>query len=49
MYEVEARHAVDPEQKIALYKQIAEGYEIGLDDPAHAYEALAARAGRGSA
>lgn len=41
VYEVEARHAVDPEQKIALYKQIAEGYEIGLDDPARAYEALA--------
>ena len=49
VYEVEARHAVDPEQKIALYKQIAEGYEIGLDDPGHAYEALGARAGRGSA
>src|SRR5262249_4963703 len=28
VYEVEARHAVDPEQKIALYKRIAEGYEI---------------------
>ncbi len=41
VYEVEARHSVDPEQKIALYKQIAEGYEIGLDDPVHAYEALA--------
>ena len=41
VYEVEARHAVDPEQKIALYKQIAEGYEVGLDDPARAYEALA--------
>ena len=41
VYEIEARHAVDPEAKIALYKQIAEGYEIGLDDPAHAYEALA--------
>jgi len=41
VYEVEARHAVDPEAKIALYKQIAEGYEIGLDDPGHAYEALA--------
>jgi tetratricopeptide (TPR) repeat protein len=41
VYEVEARHSVDPEAKIALYKQIAEGYEIGLDDPAHAYEALA--------
>ena len=41
VYEVEARHGVDPEAKIALYKQIAEGYEIGLDDPARAYEALA--------
>jgi tetratricopeptide (TPR) repeat protein len=41
VYEVEARHTVDPEAKIALYKQIAEGYEIGLDDPGHAYEALA--------
>ena len=30
VYEVEARHTVDPEAKIALYKQIAEGYEIGL-------------------
>ena len=49
VYEVEARHTVDPEAKIALYKQIAEGYEIGLDDPGHAYEALGARAGRGSA
>src|SRR4029077_17941971 len=41
VYEVQARHAVDPEQKIALYKRIAEGYEVGLDDPARAYEALA--------
>ncbi|MFL5304124.1 MAG: tetratricopeptide repeat protein [Polyangia bacterium] len=40
VYEVEARHAPDPDQKIALYRQIAEGYELGLDDPAHAYEAL---------
>ncbi len=40
VYEVEARHAPDPEQKISLYSQIAEGYEVGLDDPAHAYEAL---------
>ncbi len=40
VYEVGARHAVDPDQKIALYKRIAEGYEIGLDDPARAYEAL---------
>ena len=29
-----------PEQKIALLRQIADGYEVGLDDPAHAYEAL---------
>ena len=40
VYEIEARHAVDPEQKIAFYKQIADGYEVGLDDPEHAYEAL---------
>jgi tetratricopeptide (TPR) repeat protein len=40
VYEVEARHAVDPEQKIALLKRIAEGYEVGLDDPARAYDAL---------
>ena len=40
VYEIEARHAVDPEQKIAFYKQIADGYEVGLDDPDHAYEAL---------
>ena len=40
VYEVEARHAADPEQKIALYRQIADGYEVGLDDPARAYEAL---------
>ena len=41
VYEVEARHATDPEQKIALYRQIADGYEVGLDDPGRAYEALA--------
>ena len=41
VYEVEARHAADPEQKIALYRQIADGYEVGLDDPGRAYEALA--------
>jgi tetratricopeptide (TPR) repeat protein len=40
VYEVEARHSVDPEQKIALLREIAEGYELGLDDPANAYEAL---------
>ncbi len=40
VYEVEARHAADPEQKIALYRQIADGYEVGLDDPGRAYEAL---------
>src|SRR3954453_23818986 len=40
VYEVEARHAIDPEQKIALYERIAEGHEIGLDDPARAYDAL---------
>src|SRR5262249_50666944 len=40
VYEVEARHASDPEQKIALLRQIADGHEVGLDDPANAYEAL---------
>jgi len=40
VYEIEARHAVDSEQKIAFYRQIADGYEVGLDDPDHAYEAL---------
>jgi tetratricopeptide (TPR) repeat protein len=40
VYEIQARHALDPEQKIALLRQIADGYEVGLDDPAHAYEAL---------
>jgi tetratricopeptide (TPR) repeat protein len=40
VYEIQARHAVEPEQKIAYYKQIADGYEVGLDDPEHAYEAL---------
>jgi golgin subfamily B member 1 len=41
VYEIQARHALDPEQKIALWKQIADGYEVGLDDPENAYEALA--------
>jgi tetratricopeptide (TPR) repeat protein len=41
VYEIEARHAAEPEERIALYKQIADGYEVGLDDPEHAYEALA--------
>jgi golgin subfamily B member 1 len=40
VYEVEAKHASDPEQRIALLRQIAEGYEVGLDDPERAYEAL---------
>src|SRR5262249_7661053 len=40
VYEIEARHAVDPETKINLLRLIADGYEVGLDDPAHAYEAL---------
>ena len=39
----------DPEQKIALYRQIADGYEVGLDDPGRAYEALGRALGRGSA
>jgi tetratricopeptide (TPR) repeat protein len=40
VYEIEARHALDPEQKIALLKQIADGYEVGMDDPERAYDAL---------
>ena len=40
VFEIEARHAVDPEAKITLLRLIADGYEVGLDDPAHAYEAL---------
>jgi tetratricopeptide (TPR) repeat protein len=40
VYEVEARHAADPEQRITLLRQIAEGFELGLDDPQRAYEAL---------
>jgi tetratricopeptide (TPR) repeat protein len=39
-YEIEARHALDAEQKITLLRQIADGYEVGLDEPEHAYEAL---------
>src|SRR6185436_13835031 len=35
-----ARHAVDPETKITLLRLVADGYEVGLDDPARAYEAL---------
>ncbi|MEO8213020.1 MAG: hypothetical protein ABI560_07500, partial [Myxococcales bacterium] len=38
--EVIARHASTPEQKIAMLSQIAEAYEIGLDDPERAYDAL---------
>ncbi|HVX96230.1 MAG TPA: tetratricopeptide repeat protein [Polyangia bacterium] len=40
VYEIEARHAVDPETKINLLRLIADGYEVGLDDPMRAYEAL---------
>jgi golgin subfamily B member 1 len=40
VYEIEARHAVDPEAKLFLLRLIADGYEVGLDDPARAYEAL---------
>lgn len=40
VYEIEARHAVDPEAKITLLRLIADGYEVGLDDPTSAYEAL---------
>jgi tetratricopeptide (TPR) repeat protein len=40
VFEIEARHAVDPETKIMLLRLIADGYEVGLDDPARAYEAL---------
>ena len=36
-------------RRSSCYKQIAEGYEIGLDDPAHAYEALGRALRRGSA
>jgi len=38
--EVMARHAGNPDQKIAMLTQIAETYELGLDDPARAYDAL---------
>ncbi len=40
VFEIEARHAVDPEAKINLLRLIADGYEVGLDDPARAYDAL---------
>jgi tetratricopeptide (TPR) repeat protein len=40
VYEIEARHAVDPEAKIMLLRLIADGYEVGMDDPTRAYEAL---------
>ena len=49
VYEIEARHAVDPEQKIAFYKQIADGYEVGLDDPERALRGARLGAARGSA
>ncbi len=38
--EVIARHAPTPEQKIAMLAQISEAYELGLDDPERAYDAL---------
>jgi tetratricopeptide (TPR) repeat protein len=38
--EVMARHATNPEEKVAMLAQIAEGYEIGLDSPERAYDAL---------
>jgi golgin subfamily B member 1 len=38
--EVIARHAPTSEQKIAMLAQIAEAYELGLDDPERAYDAL---------
>jgi tetratricopeptide (TPR) repeat protein len=40
VFEIEARHTVDPEAKITLLRLIADGYEVGMDDPARAYEAL---------
>ena len=40
VYEIEARHDVETEQKIDAYKQSDDVYEVGLDDPDHAYEAL---------
>jgi tetratricopeptide (TPR) repeat protein len=40
VFEIEARHAVDPEAKITLLRLIADGYEVGLDDPGRAYDAL---------
>ena len=44
-----APHRRSASAKIALCKQIAEGYEIGLDDPAQRLRGARARAGRGSA
>ena len=38
--EVIARHSPTSEQKIAMLAQIAEAYELGLDDPERAYDAL---------
>jgi tetratricopeptide (TPR) repeat protein len=38
--EVIARHGATPEQKIAMLAQIAEAYEVGLDSPEKAYDAL---------
>ncbi len=40
VFEVEARHALDPARKIALLHQVAECYETGSDDPERAYDAL---------
>lgn len=40
VYEVQARHALDPARKIGLLHRVAEGYEVGADDPARAYDAL---------
>jgi tetratricopeptide (TPR) repeat protein len=40
VFEIEAKHAVDPEAKITLLRLIADGHEVGLDDPVRAYEAL---------
>jgi golgin subfamily B member 1 len=40
VYEIEARHAVDPDARVNLLRLIADGHEVGLDDPVRAYEAL---------
>ncbi|MDB4980275.1 MAG: Tetratricopeptide 2 repeat protein [Myxococcales bacterium] len=40
VYEIEARHAVDPAEKINLLRLVADGHEVGMDDPVRAYEAL---------